>query len=685
MPNLARRSMRRYRLAAGGLLLLAGAAMVAAPAPVQLLRNAVFDSYQRLFPRERREAPAIIVEIDEKSLAAMGQWPWPRTRVADLIDRIQLHRPAVIGIDLLFSEPDRFSPARLAEALPVMPTEMAEKLVALPTTDHLLAQAFARSNVVLGVAGMPAVDARFPYPPRAAPMDWQTQRPMDRLLRYAGHLQSLPELERAARGRGLISNDAPDGVVRRALLLARVGESIVPSLGLDMLRVASGGNIAIVDRRFGGFGVSLAGLEIPLQADGTVWLRTARHDPHRFVSALDVLNGKVDGTRIANKLVLIGITGLGLQDFRLTALGENVPGVEIHAQLIEQLFEDRDLSRPRAMLWLEVALLLAGGVAVIAWSPRFRVQRVWAAASAAFLIVVLGGLGSFLWAGVLVDGAWIGLGWFGALAIMQAGTLAASDRMQRELRETAARMEGELDAGKRIQMGLLPNPSNLFGGDQRFAIAAALTPARTVGGDFYECFWLDSHRVFFAVADVSGKGLPAALFMAASKSHLKSAVLLSNGNLPAMLGAMESELARENPEQLFITFFAAVLDVLSGTLTTINAGHDAPLLARADGTLTALERASGPPLGVTEGFAYTAETRTLARGDKLLVFTDGVTEAVDARGAFFGAERMRDVFAKSCAGKPYEIVQAMDDAVKQFSAGTEAADDVTLLCLEWRE
>jgi serine phosphatase RsbU (regulator of sigma subunit)/CHASE2 domain-containing sensor protein len=676
--------MRRYRIAAGLAIVLVVGAIFGPPGLTTLLSYAVFDAYQKAFPRERRASPVVIVEIDEKSLAAIGQWPWPRTRVAALIERIETHKPAAIGIDLLFTEPDSFSPARLAESLPVMPTEMAAALGSLPSNDTLLANAMKNSKVVLGVAGLPVVDPRFPYPPRTAPMDVQTNVPLN-VFQFAGHLQSLPELDRVSKGRGVLSNDSPEGVVRRAPLLTRVQDKIVPSLSLELLRVASGGNIKVTDRPGGGFALELAELRVPIQRDGTVWIRYSKHDPHRFISAVDVLNGKVNPERIAGNMVLIGISGLGLLDYRLTALGESVPGVEIHAQLIEQMFEDKDLSRPRWLVVVEALLLVAGGVAVLVWAPRFRVQRVWAVAGGVIALLVVAGAALFVWAGLLFDFSWPVIGLFAALAIMQAGTLAEADRVQRVLRESAARMEGELDAGKRIQMGLLPNPSNLFGGDARFAIAATLTPARTVGGDFYECFWLDSHRVFFAVADVSGKGLPAALFMAASKSHLKSAVLQGNGNLPATLSTMEGELARENPEQLFITLFAGVLDVLNGTLTSINAGHDAPLLARADGSVMSFERASGPPLGVAEGMTYVTETRTLARGDKLLVFTDGVTEAVSAKGAFFGSKRLHDVFTKSCAGKPYEIVEAVGAAVDRFSEGTEAADDVTLLCLEWRE
>lgn len=676
--------MRRYRIAAGLAIVLVVAGIFGPPGLTTLLSFAVFDGYQKAFPRERRASPAVIVEIDEKSLAAIGQWPWPRTRMAALIERIEAHKPAAIGIDLLFTEPDSFSPARLAEALPVMPTEMAAALGSLPSNDTLLANAMKSSNVVLGVAGLPGVDPRFPYPPRAAPMDVQTSRPFH-VFEFGGHLQSLPELDRVAKGRGVLSNDSPEGVVRRAPLLARVQDKIVPALSLELLRVASGGNIKVTDRPGGGFALELAELRVPIQRDGTVWIRYSKHDPHRFVSAIDVLNGKVNPERIAGNMVLIGISGLGLLDYRLTALGESVPGVEIHAQLIEQMFEDKDLSRPRWLVVVEALLLVAGGAAVLMFVPRFRVQRVWAVAGGVFVLLVVTGTVLFSWAGLLFDFSWPAIGLFAALAIMQAGTLAEADRVQRELRESAVRMEGELDAGKRIQMGLLPNPSNLFGGDARFAIAATLTPARTVGGDFYECFWLDGRRVFLAVADVSGKGLPAALFMASSKSHLKSAALLCNGDLPAMMRSMESELARENPEQLFITLFAAVLDVLNGSITTINAGHDAPLLAHADGRVVSLERASGPPLGVAEGIVYEAHSHTLARGDKVLIFTDGVTEAVSAKGDFFGAKRLHDVFTNSCACKPYEIVEAVGAAVDRFSKGTEAADDVTLLCLEWRE
>jgi CHASE2 domain-containing sensor protein/serine phosphatase RsbU (regulator of sigma subunit) len=656
--------------------------MFAGGSVAALLRNAVFDGYQRWFPLTRTAAPVVIVNIDEASLAELGQWPWPRTRVAELIQRIESHRPAAIGVDLFFPEPDRFSPALLAEALPLIPGDLADALKSFPSTDAALAAAVAQSNVVLGVAGMPTLDVRFPYPPRNAPIKIGGKREL-MLKRYPGHLQTLPEIDRRAKGRGLMSNDSSDGVIRTAPLLAMIQNTLVASLGLETLRVASGGQIVVVDQPGGGVALKLAELTIPIQRDGTVWIRYSRHDPARFVSAAEVMNGKVDPQRLADKVVLLGLSGLGLLDHRITALGESVPGVEIHAQLIEQMLAGVDLARPRWAAALEVLLLTLAGVLVIVYAPRFRVQRVWAVVGMATLLWVALCIAAFLHGGVLIDFAWPLAGVVVALAIMQAGALAVSDRAQRVLREGAARATGELGAGQRIQMGLLPNPANLFGGDTRFSLAAALAPARTVGGDFYDCFWLDSNRVFFAVADVSGKGLPAALFMAASKSNLKSAVLLNNGDLSAALKSMDDELSRQNPEQLFITIFAAVLDARQGTLTTINAGHDAPLLWR-EGQVAALERASGPPLGVVEALTYEVQRVALQPGDRLLVITDGITEAIDAKGRFFGAERLMHSFEQLGSASPEQIVVSIKAEVDAFAAGVEAADDLTLMCLEWR-
>jgi CHASE2 domain-containing sensor protein len=164
------------------------------------LRDATFDAYQRLMPRDRASAPAVIVEIDEASLDLKGQWPWPRTVVAELIRGIGAAKPAAIGVDLLFVEPDRSTAG----------------------ADQILADAVHGKNVVLGVAGLERRDRRYPFPPQAAPVRVASSRDLP-LRKYDGHLQSRPEINKAAAGRGLLSADTADRIVRRVPFLARIG------------------------------------------------------------------------------------------------------------------------------------------------------------------------------------------------------------------------------------------------------------------------------------------------------------------------------------------------------------------------------------------------------------------------------------------------------------------------------
>jgi serine phosphatase RsbU (regulator of sigma subunit) len=221
----------------------------------------------------------------------------------------------------------------------------------------------------------------------------------------------------------------------------------------------------------------------------------------------------------------------------------------------------------------------------------------------------------------------------------------------------------------------------VFAAETRFALDARLEPARIVGGDFYDCFMLDANRLFFAVADVSGKGLAASLFMALAKSLLKSIALRSGADPGAILVQASAEIARDNPESFFVTAFAGILDARSGVLEFCNAGHEPPYLCRSAGAPERLEHPGGPPLCVIEGFAYASARCTLAPGESLCVVTDGITEAMDRAGALYGRARLTRLLEG--AADPAATLSALRDDVRRFSAGNEQADDLTLLCVKF--
>ena len=653
--------------------------MVMAPA-ADRLRNVVFDGYQQVFPLERETQPVAVVAIDEEALARYGQWPWPRTRVAELINRISEHQPAAIGLDLLFSEPDRFSPAMMAAEMPILPTNLARALEGLPSNDQQLANAIRGKNVVLGI-GSSSPDPRFATPPRAAPIVTRGNNTAN-IASEPGHIGNLPVIDEAAAGRGLMDSGQPDQVVRVVPLLERVQGVLVPSLGLETLRVALRTGLRIDDAPAGLMTLRFDELAARLQDDGTTWLRIG-HEPPDMLSAYEVLSGKVDPDRIRSKIVLVGISGLGLQDYKTTPLGDFVPGVTLHAQVIENLINGVGMVRPAIMVYAEALLFIASGLVLIWFVPRHSALQGINLVVALVLLAMFAGVIAFHHFHMLFDYAWPSIGVLAVFGTVVVGTLSEAERQRRQLREQAAHMAGEVDAARRIQMGLLPDPKEVLGNDRRFRLAATLEPARTVGGDFYDCFMIDADRVFFVVADVSGKGLPAALFMASVKSHIKSAVL-RGGNVGEMLTRAQEEINRENPEALFVTAFAAILDASSGTLRHTNAGHEPPFVRTPRGAPERFPNPQGPPLCVLPEFVYPEGIRRMQPGEWLCVVTDGATEAMDPRSNFFGLERLRASLGWMPEdADPQELVKRLRDDVTRFTAGAEPADDITLLAVRW--
>jgi serine phosphatase RsbU (regulator of sigma subunit) len=451
-----------------------------------------------------------------------------------------------------------------------------------------------------------------------------------------------------------------------------------------MLRVALDASLSVAPAGGGLIELRFGDYAVPAQRDGRAYLHYGHSEPAHFVSAADVLDRSFDRARLADKLVLVGFTGLGLVDLVTTPLGETVFGVENHAQLAEAILEGRFLRRFAYAPLLEAGVLFAFGVGLILLIPRSKAQRSTAALLGGCMVLLAGGAAAFWGAGFLFDPVAPALGALGVFGVMQAGSLAETQRQRQQLREQAARVAGEMSAAKRIQMGLLPDPRVVLAAERRVDVAAILEPARTVGGDFYDCFPLDERHLFFVVADVSGKGLPASLFMASVKSILKGAVLSRLGSLGNALARAQDEIRRENPEALFVTAFAGVLDLDTGELEFTNAGHEPAWSHAPRAQAQRLESAGGPPLCVLDEFDYPSAHRAMASGEWLVVLSDGVTDAMNEAGQFFGVERLRTSLAwLGDESDALVIVNRVRDDVRRFAGAAEPADDLTLLAIRW--
>jgi len=342
--------------------------------PFSTARQFLFDSYQKYHPRQPLSQPVTIVAVDETSLARLGQWPWPRNKLAQVIDAIDFYQPAAIGFDMYMPEADQTSPDKVAENLPPgTPPELVEQLKALPSHEERLAQSLASVPSVLGAAGFDFTTFTSRAGLLTVPVAVTGGDARPYLRRFEAVLASLPVLQSAARGQAILSVDLEFGVVRRIPLVVAIGDEVVSGLAMEMLRIATGSTAVEVEvARHGIESVSVADLRVPTQPGGEIWLHYARTETTagRYVSAVDVLEGRVDPEQLSGKLVMLGLTGSGLHDMRTTALRELVPGIEIQAQVLESMFDGRFLLRPWWMKWLEVFLIVAIGSFLIWFIPR---------------------------------------------------------------------------------------------------------------------------------------------------------------------------------------------------------------------------------------------------------------------------------------------------------------------------
>jgi len=662
------------------------------PAPFEEIGLRTFDFEQRIVPRHEEELPVVIVAIDEASLKPpYGQWPWPRTLVARLVRKIASGHPLALGVDILFAEPDRLSPQALPAELPPLPEAAERALAVLPDNDADLGAAFKELPTVLAVA--PSFEAAAAGGPRVAapPIRAFGGDALPFLPAFPGAVRSLPAIAAGARGQGAILGDPDrDGIVRRVALAVSIDGTLYPALALETMRVAVGVPVsrALVAPK-GIRGMAIGGTFIPTDGQGRAYPYFAPPQSTVTLSAADVLGDKFNVAAFTDQIVLLGITGAGLVDIKDTPAGL-MQGIEVHAQLIESVLSDELLRRPFFMHNIEQGLVAAAALIVILFFP-YREPRIAAALLVALVALCLGGaFALFRFEHYLIDGTYPSVVAVLVFVVMLLANLRVlASALERE-RQDRARVEGELNAAHSIQMGLLPRPLPRVPETGAVDVHQLLETARTVGGDLYDFIMLDARRLYFAIADVSGKGVDAALFMAMTKMALSGATLQHGAALDRVFDVANSQISEasdhirsQGGRPMFVTVFAAVLDLDTGTLSYASGGHDAPYLLRAGVTPARLLTEGGPPLGTIDDFPFPVDRTQLARGDMVVLYTDGVTEAKDEAGAFYTSARLDRLMAQMRPKTARSVVDAVREDVWRFMGEADQADDVTLLVVHW--
>ena len=367
---------------------------------IESLRHHTFDLYQQIQPRtpnlQEQAAPVRIIDIDEKALREVGQWPWPRTKLAELVEKLAGYGVAVTGFDIVFAEHDRTSPQALLKERKDIPEGARNALQELPDNEKIFAKAIAKSRIVAGQVGVFEETPARELPQKVgygilSPDGETLVKPM--LNGYQGLVSNLAEIEEAATGIGLFSTRSGyGGTIRKVALMERIGDKLYPSLSLEMLRVALGGkdDYLIKGYKDGTPGVKsilVKGaspqikFEVPTDPRGRVYVHFAKYPTAKeplYISAADILNPADAATEqrmkqlLNGSLVVIGTSAVGLKDIRKTPINPVLPGVEVHAQLLETILSNAHLTRPFEVIMIEWAFIFIGGLLMILLIPRLN-------------------------------------------------------------------------------------------------------------------------------------------------------------------------------------------------------------------------------------------------------------------------------------------------------------------------
>ena len=595
----------------------------------------------------------VIIGIDEEALEELGPYQnWDRNVMASALEALAADpdkKPAVTAVDVLYAgRTSEQADARLAEAAKqlgnVITASMAE------FGEHIIWED--------GHAKVVNTSAVLSY-----------MQPFEELRACTeqGHINAMSDT---------------DGVMRHGVLYVEPGEAAeateprVYSMSYLAAQAYMRQNGAAADES-----AATKGRNTADDPDRLFYIPyTGRPgDYYDDVSIVRVIRGEVPADYWAGRIVLIGPYAAALQDAYFTPIdkGEQMYGVEIQANIIQSFLENNAKKEiPEAPQIAALFVLCAAALAL------FLHQRVLPASlsAGALAALCLAGAVNLYEAGFVAHPLWGAVGVAAAYVLAMAAHYANTVRERQALALEKERIGAELKLAYRIQASALPKE---FPERKEFGVYASMTPAKIVGGDFYDFFMIDEGHLGLVIADVSGKGVPAALLMMVSSVLIRHTA--AGQYSPAeILHSVNQQICARNPEEMFVTVWLGILEISTGKLTAANAGHEYPMIKRAGESFEMLRDRHGLVIGAMKDVRYKDYELTLEPGAKLFVYTDGVSEAVDRNLNQFSTDRILEVLRSNEERSPREILEAVNNAVHEFAGNTQQYDDLTMMCVEYK-
>ncbi len=634
-----------------------------------------FDLYQKTFTLKKNDSNVVIIDIDEESLGKFGQFPWNRTVFAKIIENVDSSKPKSIAFDVFFAERDKQSPEEIISAYNIIPSDVKD-LQNLKDPDEVFKNQLSQTNTVLAVLGsnIPS-HGNYDRSPKAKFFS-KGGNPKNFTYNFPYSIGSLEKLEESVKGLGSISFlDQSDGVIRSLPLIVRFNEKLFPTLGLELIRTGTKKKNLIVKLDEAGIKeINVRPYKIKSDPNAIMWIRYKQPIRKQYISAAKVFDGDFDETFFKDKYVLIGASAQGLFDLVKTPLGITIPGVEVHANVIENITDDNYLTRNPQIYIFELIFSIIIAIITFLFSQKIKPKFSLAIYFVSIIFVIIFGFSFFLIRSELVDMSYpifmLTITFLTGLyfRFIEENKIALLNLQK----EAKLLKERELAGG--VQKSLFPDISAY----ENFIYAKNI-PARDVSGDYFDVVSVNKDEYFFTLADVSGKGVKAGMYMAKASSIFRT---LANLKFPLekVVYGVNNELVEAKFKGMFVTAVFGKVNLATGEVTFINAGHESIMVFDKNKNFEFI-KSDLPPIGIMKYFSETmVKSKTMSLNEKtFVVYTDGVTEGYLKNGEELGAEGVQKIVNNMKEVTPKSIV---DSIAAELNWGAEKLrDDITCLAL----
>ena len=582
---------------------------------VRKIENISYDAYQSLFIEKSTFDEVVIIDIDEKSIGEIGQFPWRRDIFADLIQKLNQYGVSIITFDVFFSEEDKQNPKKILEEFNIKNDTVFD-------SDQKLLESIQSSNVVLPVLGdVSEYNKNNSSKPKTNIIS-KGGDPSDYVYSFKNKITSLEKFNNAAKGVGTISYlDSSDAVLRSLPIFLKIENDIWPALSLETLRVLHGHKSILINSDEAGINlIKTRKYQIEPDTNAIVHINYKKFDKENYISAVDVLNQNINANKLRDKIAIIGSSAQGIFDFVKIPNGNVIPGVETHAHLIENIINNDFIIKNTFTTITENLLLIISLILALIIPTKILPK---------FSIVFFGGLiFTLLTSSIIayqfnyfIDVFYI---------ILSSSLLFLTTLYFRYLRENEIALDNEKkqivlkrerEIAGEVQKKLFPE---VF--EDSKLIYAKNIPARDVSGDYYDYIRVNKNEIYFTLADVSGKGIKAGILMANASSVFRSLAKLEKP-ISTIARYVNNQVSDSSYQGMFITAVIGKINIEKQEVEYINHGHEPIMIFDREYNFEYI-KSSLPPLGIMK-FDEDSFFKTSIKNIKdktLLIYTDGVTE-----------------------------------------------------------